>query len=80
MRLILKCRHLDDTSHRETFESAHSVILAVLAAHAVKAEHHEHDGDGDSRSRPPFAEEFVPAYTECLINVSSTSSLCSYVC
>lgn len=29
-------RHLNDSQHRETFESAHSVILAIFASHAAQ--------------------------------------------
>lgn len=35
----ISLRHLNDPSHRETFESAHSVILAIFASHAAR--HHE---------------------------------------
>lgn len=46
-------RHLFDPSHRETYESAHSVILAVFAAHAQKQQQqHQYSGnDSDRASR-----------------------------
>lgn len=31
---LLAPRYLTDSSHRETFESAHSVVLAIFASHA----------------------------------------------
>ena len=33
---LLLHRHLSDPSHRETYESAHSVVLAIFSAHAQK--------------------------------------------
>ena len=38
-------RHLFDPSHRETYESAHSVILSIFASHA---QHQQHTGDSIS--------------------------------
>ena len=32
-------RHLSDSSHRETYESAHSVILSIFAFHAQRQQH-----------------------------------------
>lgn len=37
---VLPNRHLSDPSHRETYESAHSVILAIFAAHAQRQQQH----------------------------------------
>lgn len=34
-------RYLTDPSHRETFESAHSVVLAIFASHAQQQSHHQ---------------------------------------
>lgn len=55
------CRHLSDPAHRETYESAHSVVLAIFA------ENKPNGVEGDNRSG--FAEQIVPFYTECLIEV-----------
>jgi hypothetical protein len=64
-------RHLSDPSYRETYESAHSVILAIFALHAQRV------GDGSGAVQllehknyeRPFAERIVPFYTRCLIEV-----------
>ena len=40
MLMVLPNRHLSDPSHRETYESAHSVILAIFAAHAQRQQQH----------------------------------------
>jgi len=70
--------HLSDPSHRETYESSHSVMLAILVSHAQQA------SEGKLNSAPgqtPFAEQIVPFYVRCLIENSkddhlSTSQLC----
>ncbi|KAI0345822.1 hypothetical protein BDW22DRAFT_1353428 [Trametopsis cervina] len=76
--------HLEDLAHRETFESAHSVMLAIFAAHALKAEKLaandlRRQTGGDSKedgTRPqPFAEQVVPFYTQCLVDNSSPTRL-----
>ena len=59
------CRHLDDPSHRETYESAHSVVLAIFVAHAQKTTASAPREPGQL----PFAEEFIPAYVQCLLDV-----------
>ncbi|KAH8104589.1 hypothetical protein BXZ70DRAFT_998607 [Cristinia sonorae] len=71
--------HLSDPSHRETYESAHSVMLAIFASHAQRAS----EGKGTARSpqEPAFAEQIVPYYVQCLIDNSddgalNTSQLC----
>ncbi|KAG2113665.1 hypothetical protein BD769DRAFT_1490433 [Suillus cothurnatus] len=56
--------HLSDTSHRETFESAHSVILAIFASHAQKA------SESTSQQRGGFTRKIVPFYANCLIDNS----------
>ena len=35
-------RYLSDPSHRETFESAHSVVLAIFASHAQQQQYSRH--------------------------------------
>lgn len=57
-------RHFFDSSHRETYESAHSVMLSIFAAHARKA------GEvPDSLGKPSFAEQITPFYARCLAEV-----------
>jgi len=63
--------HLSDPSHRETYESAHSVVLAIFALHAQDVI----DGPGavqikDKDYERSFAERIVPFYTRCLIENS----------
>lgn len=71
-------RHLSEVSHRETFESAHSVILAVFASHAQQQQRQSvvvsdrvdllsaYSEDND------FIKKMVPFYARCLIEVSIT--------
>jgi hypothetical protein len=59
-------RFLAEPSPRETFESAHSVILAICASHAQQQQ---------LPRRPPpdllsFVPRMVPFYAQCLIEVS----------
>ena len=63
--------HLDDPSHRETYESAHSVILAVFAAHArAQSESTTVLGvKGKGTLRATFVEKIVPFYVQCLLEV-----------
>ncbi|KAI0352611.1 hypothetical protein OH77DRAFT_1428324 [Trametes cingulata] len=63
--------HLWDSSHRETYESAHSVMLSIFAAHAQNAEKRADDRE----SAPPFAEKLVPMYARCLLENSSDGRL-----
>ncbi|OSX57300.1 hypothetical protein POSPLADRAFT_1157257 [Postia placenta MAD-698-R-SB12] len=69
--------------HRETYESAHSVMLAIFASYAQKTG----EISPEPRRMPgkdtltAFAEESVPFYTQCLIENSgegrlSTTQLC----
>ncbi|KAH9980191.1 hypothetical protein BGW80DRAFT_1163428 [Lactifluus volemus] len=69
--------HLNDSSHRETYESSHSAILALFAAHAL--------GQPDSTTvaelrgtRVPqstFVEKIVPFYVRCLLENSADGKL-----
>ncbi|TBU54621.1 hypothetical protein BD310DRAFT_1041642 [Dichomitus squalens] len=65
--------HLWDPSHRETYESAHSVMLAIFASHARR--------NDTEKAREPatagstFAEKIVPMYAQCLIENSSDGRL-----
>ena len=73
MTALLHFSHLDDASHRETYESAHSVILAVFAAHA----HAQPDSiivagvKGKGPSQATFVEKIVPFYVHSLLEVRS---------
>ncbi|KIM89224.1 hypothetical protein PILCRDRAFT_768547 [Piloderma croceum F 1598] len=71
--------YLYDPSHRETFESAHSIILGIFAAHAQKAA----DVKLNAKQRPSnselkgtsFVESLVPFYAGCLIENSVSGPL-----
>jgi hypothetical protein len=54
-------RFLDDPEHRETFEAAHSVVLAIFAAHTAS--------EGQSQAASNFISHLVPFYAESLIKV-----------
>ncbi|KAG1765960.1 hypothetical protein EDD22DRAFT_879548 [Suillus occidentalis] len=56
--------HLSDASHHETFESAHSVVLATFASHAQKAR------ESTSQQGGGFTRDIVPFYANCLIDNS----------
>ncbi|KAI0670930.1 hypothetical protein C8Q78DRAFT_974125 [Trametes maxima] len=65
--------HLSDPGHRETFESAHSVMLAIFAAHA-RASAMPKD---TLKPAPSFVEKLVPMYAYCLIENSTDDRLSS---
>lgn len=58
-------RYLSDTSNREIYESAHSVILAILASHTLPANPDISDVSGD------FVTRIIPFYAQCLIEASN---------
>jgi len=60
-------RHLYDSSHRETYESAHSVILSIFAAQTGSTPVAEVQGTGVPQ--PTFLEKIVPFYARCLLEV-----------
>ena len=64
---LLLSRHLNDASHRETYESAHSAILAVFATQLGSSTVAEDQGTGVAR--PTFVEKIVPFYIRCLLEV-----------
>ena len=86
-------RNLWDYENREVYESSHSVVLALLAAHA------ERIGDGSGTApttevgqntntkrkgkgsvtalERPLAEKIVPFYTSCLLEVRLTLLCCA---
>ncbi|CAE6421205.1 unnamed protein product [Rhizoctonia solani] len=62
-------RHLSDTHNREVYEAAHSVMLAIFAAH-----------EGQTLSRPDYLKPrrvhiLVPAYVEILLHNSEEDQL-----
>ncbi|KAJ7695979.1 hypothetical protein B0H17DRAFT_412670 [Mycena rosella] len=65
--------HLSDPSHREVYESSHSVVLAIFASHA---DHHATGQDNVASSSnastqgPRSTEKMVPFYARCLIENS----------
>lgn len=61
-------RHLFDSANRETYESSHSVMLAIFASHAQKASEGG-KGKNEESGTQPFAEQVVPFYARCLIEV-----------
>jgi hypothetical protein len=61
-------RHLYDSSHRETYESAHSVILSIFASQTGSTTVDEVQDTGVPR--PTFVEKIVPFYARCLLEVS----------
>nr|VWO96328.1 Carnitine acetyl transferase [Ganoderma boninense] len=70
--------HLWDPSHRETYESAHSVMLAIFASHAQNSAVRQQQPSGVGSA---FAEKIVPMYARCLVENSiddrlSTVQLC----
>lgn len=67
-RLILPISHLSDTSHREIYEAAHSVILAVFSRSAQKPA--EIDPSNIQHEQENlFIASMVPFYVQCLIEV-----------
>ena len=67
-------RHLSDASHRDLYESAHSVILAILASSALPVNSEIRDtSNANSISDPDsanFVTRIIPFYAQCLIEVS----------
>jgi hypothetical protein len=58
-------RHLSDSSHRETYESAHSVILSIFAFHAQRQQHTGNTkttnaGEGDNKHSSEDGRVFTP--------------------
>ncbi|KAJ7163306.1 hypothetical protein C8R46DRAFT_1102948 [Mycena filopes] len=62
--LPLALPYLSDASYRETYESSHSVVLAVFASHA------DRHADANALAQPRFTERMVPFYALCLIENS----------
>ncbi|KAJ8463872.1 hypothetical protein ONZ51_g9966 [Trametes cubensis] len=72
--------HIWDPRCRETYESAHSVMLAIFATYALGAGRQENEPHR-ARAHPAFAEMLVPMYAQCLVENSadgrlSTTQLC----
>ncbi|EPS96517.1 hypothetical protein FOMPIDRAFT_1062184 [Fomitopsis schrenkii] len=68
--------HLSNSTHRETYESAHSVMLAVFAAYAQKATQLSvprlATASGDLAS---YISQIMPFYTNCLLENSGEGKL-----
>ncbi|KAJ7264013.1 hypothetical protein B0H12DRAFT_1102480 [Mycena haematopus] len=71
--LPLALPYLSDASYRETYESSHSVLLAVFASHADR--HETEQENSDSARGPRFTERLVPFYAHCLIENSADGML-----
>ncbi|EJC97998.1 uncharacterized protein FOMMEDRAFT_149443 [Fomitiporia mediterranea MF3/22] len=82
--------HLGDPSERQTYESAHSVMLSIFAAHADKsadtsssAEHEQsrrEKGTVDLKGKTPaekvgLARRLVPGYAQCLLENAKEGGL-----
>jgi hypothetical protein len=81
----VSCRNLWDYENREVYESSHSVVLALLAAHAQRVGdgsgtgpaagvHPNGNSNGKGKGRAtvitrPLAEKIIPFYTNCLLEV-----------
>ncbi|KAJ7712448.1 hypothetical protein B0H16DRAFT_1624977 [Mycena metata] len=69
--LPLALPFLSDPSYRETYESSHSVVLAVFASHADRhASETDPAPDARAQAGPRFTERMVPFYARCLIENS----------
>lgn len=67
--------HLSNSTYRETYESAHSVMLAVFAAHAQKASQLPAPRLATSGGNlASYISQIIPFYTDCLLEVSLTAS------
>ncbi|KAG6333814.1 hypothetical protein ID866_5274 [Astraeus odoratus] len=71
--------HLDDARHREIFEAAHSVVLAILshsAQNLVEVDKSVPDPDGShEHERSMLITSMVPFYVQCLIKNSTEGKL-----
>jgi hypothetical protein len=70
MHKLMFCRHLSDASHRETFESSHSVVLAILAHYAQCISDASAHHTTPDPSSVEFVQKLVAFYTTSLIEVS----------
>ncbi|KAG6889886.1 hypothetical protein C0995_013861 [Termitomyces sp. Mi166 len=82
--------YLSDPSHRETYESAHSVVLSIFSSHAqqlqlrpstdsdrrLSADHDDRASISNSLADPTnFVHRMVPFYAQCLIQNSQDGRL-----
>ncbi|KAG9004999.1 hypothetical protein FRB90_010616, partial [Tulasnella sp. 427] len=76
-------QHLSRPDHRETYESAHSVVLSVFSNHA-KLHSNEESAKGKGKGKGKeaaddekgkLAETLVPFYVECLLENSGEGKL-----
>ncbi|KAI0036466.1 hypothetical protein K488DRAFT_82084 [Vararia minispora EC-137] len=63
--------YLNDSTDRDVFENAHSVVLALFAAHARK----HAECRLSTSSGPVFIEKLVPFYAQCLLENSAEDKL-----
>ena len=82
-------RNLWDYGNREVYESSHSVVLALLAAHtqgigdgvgtspatSIRLET-KSNGKDKVRAIRPLAEKIIPFYTNCLLEVNALLLYC----
>ncbi|KAJ7212294.1 hypothetical protein GGX14DRAFT_448608, partial [Mycena pura] len=69
--LPLAIPHLSNPTHRETYESSHSVVLATFASHADRqAAGLDYNATNAPAQGPRFTERLVPFYAHCLIENS----------
>ncbi|KAM6503399.1 hypothetical protein JOM56_000342 [Amanita muscaria] len=69
--------HLSESSHREIYESAHSVILAIFASHASSCdqETEEQTKIEDGPFPNNFVTRIIPFYAHCLVENSADHKL-----
>ncbi|KIK94745.1 hypothetical protein PAXRUDRAFT_142236 [Paxillus rubicundulus Ve08.2h10] len=69
--------HLAGAAHRETFESAHSVVLAILSSRSKIAVDNARSNDRADTlgSDSALTEKMVPFYAQCLIENSADGKL-----
>jgi hypothetical protein len=72
---LLSSRHLNDASHRGTYELAHSTILAIFAALWQLGSTTSTEDQATRVERPTFVEKIVPLYMQCLLEVRPTVML-----
>ncbi|KAF9236500.1 hypothetical protein BU15DRAFT_89117 [Melanogaster broomeanus] len=69
--------HLVDVAHRETFESAHSVVLAIFSSRSKRTVENAltNDRTDSPTSDSAFTDKMVPFYAHCLVENSAEGKL-----
>ncbi|TFK52398.1 hypothetical protein OE88DRAFT_1657649 [Heliocybe sulcata] len=70
--------HLSSPTHRETYESAHSVVLAIFSKYAQRQDRMQERPTVKGKEKsalPTFVERLVPFYTNCLVENSREGCL-----